>query len=82
MLEVIVSNVKKIIQGEISMEVASRLGVTPNSVTDFINGKVNPSMGMAFGMPSSKLQEIRNCIGREGAIGMVLGMALAKRVPD
>lgn len=72
------SSIEKIIRGDVSMEVASRLGATPNSVTDFINGKVNPSMGMAFGMPSSKLQEIRNCIGKEGAIGMVLGMALSK----
>ena len=77
-MKIMNSSLEALIRGEVPMEIASRLGVTAGSATDFINGKVNPSMGMAFGMPASMLKDVRNYISKECAIGMVIGLFLSK----
>jgi len=54
---------------------AATLGATPASITAFVNGQVSADIAAALGATPSAAQELRNRIGREGAIALVLGLA-------
>jgi hypothetical protein len=70
------SNITKLIQvGEGSAGLASRIGTTTSIITDFINGRASPRIAAALGTTTSNAQELRNAIGREGAIGLIIGLA-------
>lgn len=70
------SNVKKLIRmGEGSPGFASRIGTTSNNITMFINGKASPGIARALGTTTDNTQMLRNELGREGAIGLIIGLA-------
>ena len=54
---------------------AARIGTTTNGLTEFITGKASPGIAAALGTTTQNAQELRNALGREGAIGLVLGLA-------
>lgn len=70
------SNITKLIEaGEGSAGLASRIGTTTSTITEFINGRASPGIAAALGTTTSNAQELRNAIGREGAIGLIIGLA-------
>ncbi len=70
------TNVEKLIQkGEGSAGFASRIETTSSNITAFINGKASPGIASALGTTTSNAQKLRDQIGREGAIGLILGLA-------
>ena len=68
----------RLLTGEVSPELASHFGASALAVQDFIDGKVSTSFANATDIRDTSLQELRDQIGREGAIGFVLGMCIAK----
>jgi hypothetical protein len=69
-------NVQKLIQaGEGSPSLAGRLGTTSKNITAFISGSAFASIAQALGTTTSDAQLLRDMIGREGAIGLILGLA-------
>lgn len=70
------SNIEKLIfKGEGSPGVASSLNTTTNNVTNFINGTASPGIAKALGTTTMNAQKLRDDLGREGAIGLILGLA-------
>jgi hypothetical protein len=70
------ANIAKLISsGQGSPAIAARLGTTSASITDFINGKASPGIAQRLGTTTMNAQLLRNVIGREGAIGLILGLA-------
>jgi hypothetical protein len=64
--------------GEGSPGLASRLGTTSSRITDFINGEACPAIAQALGGTMLDAQLLRHAIGREGAIGLILGLACGR----
>jgi hypothetical protein len=70
------SNIQKLIAtGQGSPGLASRIGTTSSNITDFIAGRASVGIAQAMGTTSSNLQILRDAIGREGAIGLIIGLA-------
>ncbi len=73
------SNIEKLIHnGEGSPGLASRLGTTSSRITDFIARQASPTIARALGTTTSNAKLLRNAIGREGAIGLILGLACGR----
>ena len=70
------SNIVKLINtGQGSPMLASRIGTTSQGITDFVNGRVPISIAQALGTTTRNAQIVREAIGREGAIGLIIGLA-------
>jgi len=70
------TNVEKLIRtGEGSPGFASRIGTTSANITAFVDGKASPGIARALGTTTRNTQQLRDEIGREGAIGLIIGLA-------
>lgn len=73
------SNLKKLIsKGEGSPSLAQRIGTTSTNLTGFVDGRASPGIAKALGTTSANAQELRDSIGRQGAIGLIIGLACAR----
>lgn len=71
-----ISGIEELIRtGGGSAGLASTIGTTPASITHFINGQAAADIAAALGTTPGAAQELRNRIGREGAIGLIIGLA-------
>ena len=71
-----VSAIEQLIRhGSGSPGLAAPIGATPSSITSFINGQASADVAAAMGATPGAAQELRNMIGREGAIGLIIGLA-------
>lgn len=61
--------------GSGSPGLAATIGTTPSAINGFINGQASADIAAALGASSGELQELRRMIGREGAIGLIIGLA-------
>jgi hypothetical protein len=70
------SNLQKLIAtGVGSASLAVRLGTTTRNITGFVNGVASPSIAKLLGTTTPDAQALRNLIGREGVIGLIIGLA-------
>lgn len=53
---------------------AGRLGVTRNSLQEFVDGGTSIGLAGHLGITSASLQELRNGIGADGAVGLIIGL--------
>ena len=73
------SNIEKLIsRGEGSSGLATRIGATSSRITEFIDGQASPGIAQALGTTTTNAQILRDAIGREGAIGLILGLACGR----
>jgi hypothetical protein len=61
--------------GSGSPGLAATIGTTPSAINGFVNGQASADIAAALGASSGELQELRRMIGREGAIGLIIGLA-------
>jgi hypothetical protein len=70
------SSIQKLIStGEGSPGLASRIATTSSSITAFVDGRASASIAKALGTTTGNTQILRDEIGREGAIGVIIGLA-------
>ena len=70
------SNIEKLIRsGQGSAGLASQIGTTSSNITNFVNGRASVGLASALGTTTSNAQALRDMIGREGAIGLIIGLA-------
>ena len=69
---------EELLRGHVNLSVAIKLGVLVSSLQDFIDGRANIGVAQLLGTLVSDAQELRNRIGREGAIGLVVGLCIAE----
>ena len=73
------NNIEKLIsRGEGSPGLAARIGTTSSNITAFINGHASPAIATALGTTTSNAQVLREAIGKEGAIGLIIGLACGR----
>lgn len=69
-------NVEKLIRtGEVTAGLAGTIGTTSANLTAFVNGKASAGIASAMGTTTANAQLLRDEIGREGAIGLIIGLA-------
>jgi hypothetical protein len=69
-------SLEKLLEGEATFGISSQLKISLSVLQDFINGKVNPIMAGQLGISASTLQELRDKIGKDGAIGLLIGLGV------
>ena len=73
------SSIEKLINdGTGSAGLASSIGTTSSSITNFVNGQASAGIASALGTTTSSAQELRDLIGRDGAIGLIIGLACGR----
>ncbi|GAE36822.1 hypothetical protein [Halalkalibacter akibai] len=63
-----------ITKGKVSSSIASKLNTTKSSIEQFINGKATAGFATVLGTTKTATQELRDSIGWEGAIGLIIGL--------
>ncbi len=70
------TNIEKLIRsGEGSPGLASAIGTTSSNLTDFVDGRASPGIASGLVTTTPNAQHLRDSIGRECAIGLILGLA-------
>lgn len=70
-------DIEDLVQGTVTGNVAERLGVPMLALQEFVShGQVGAKMANGLGMSMAAAEELAQSIGREGAIGLVLGLLL------
>lgn len=72
------ASVEDLLRGHVSSSIAIRLGTVTSAIQDFINGRVGIAMAQVLGTTAANGQNFRNRISREGAIGVVIGLCIAR----
>lgn len=70
--------VSKLLAGDATLAVAGRLDTMTFSVQAFIEGEARHGIARALGMKSSAAQELRSGISRDVAIGILVGLCIAR----
>lgn len=76
------ASLARLLNGDVTPHVSARVGTMSISVQAFINGDVKPGMAQALGTTMVAAQELRSSLDRNGAIGVVLGLAIAAGKKD
>jgi hypothetical protein len=77
------ANIENLIRSGVgSPGLARSIGTTSQRITDFVNGTASPGVARALGTTTANAQVLRNVIGREGAIGLIIGLACGRNTDD
>jgi plasmid maintenance system antidote protein VapI len=68
------SELEKLLAGRAGTGLAKKLGVIRMDLQRFISGEVSLSMAYALGMTQPQAQTLRDHVGREGAVGILIGI--------
>jgi hypothetical protein len=72
-----ITDIEALIRGSVPASVAARLGVPMLSLEDFLlRGFASDSVAHRLGMSMSAAEELARTIGRDGTIGIVIGLLL------
>lgn len=69
-------DIAALLDGETTAGIAARLGVPQKAVRALLDGDLSPGLAQKVGFSADTLLRLRNQIGREGAIGMLIGFML------
>ena len=68
-------DIEELVKGKATAGLAMKIGVTPTDIEDFIKGSANYGMTKRLGLATpSAASELAQIFGREGAIGIVIGL--------
>jgi hypothetical protein len=75
---VVLGDLESLLRGKAIANVAKRLGVSMADVEDFIRGSSSAAMTSRLGLSAiSAADELARAAGRDGAIGVVLGLLIS-----
>jgi hypothetical protein len=57
---------------------ARSVGSTSQRITEFVDGTASPGIARALGTTTANAQILRDAIGRNGAIGLIIGLACGR----
>jgi hypothetical protein len=70
---------ERFLNGEVPESVSRRFGATTEAIHEFVNGGTSFRLAHYCGCQEDDLQDLRRAIGREGAIGLLIGLCLCGR---
>jgi hypothetical protein len=73
-----IADLESLIRGNVPASVAERLGVPLLSLEDFLlRGFASDSVAHRLGMSMSAAEELARTVGRDGTIGIIIGLLLS-----
>ena len=79
---IIPMDLKSLVKGNVTIGLATKLGVTPSDIEHFINGSATSGMTKRLGLGSAlAATELAKVCGREGAMGIVMGLLFPGNAP-
>ena len=70
-------DIEDLVSGTVTEGIAARLGVPLLALQEFvIHGQASAKLAHRLGMSMASAEELARSLGREGAIGLVLGLLL------
>ncbi len=76
------SDLERLLSGETTIGVADRTGLARRSLQDLIDGHASFGVAPMFRSLATNVQELRDRIGRDGAIGLIIGYCLTAPKPE
>ena len=70
--------VRELVSGKVPMALAIRLKIRTASLQKFVDGGTSPGLARLMGCTAANLQELRIAIGRQGAIGLLIGICIRR----
>jgi hypothetical protein len=70
---------EELLDGHATEAIAARLRTGSQLVQEFIDGKTSSGVAAAVGAPPSFVQDLRERLGHDGAIGLLVGLCLARK---
>jgi hypothetical protein len=71
------NSIEEHLAGSATIDIAARLGMTSDELQEFIDGGAPAEMALQLGTTRGSVQDLRERLGKEGAIGFLLGLAVA-----
>lgn len=75
---IMTSTLKDLLRGKVGIGVGGQLGVLTSSLQEFVNGGTSIGLASLMGTTSGNLLILRKAVGKEGAIGILIGLMSAK----
>jgi len=70
---------EELLDGHATEAIASRLRTGSALVQEFIDGKTSSGVAAAVGAPPTFVQDLRERMSRDGAIGLLVGLCLSRK---
>jgi hypothetical protein len=70
---------EELLAGRSSAAISARLRTGSELVQDFIDGQANEGVAAAMTVPTAFAQELRDRIGKDGAVGLLIGLCITLR---
>lgn len=70
---------EELLGGQSTPAIASRLRTGTELVQEFIDGHASAGVAAAIGAPTVFVQDLRERLGREGAIGLLVGLCVSRK---
>ena len=74
-----VGALKDLNNGSIRESISKKLGVSTFALQNFIDGNSSSSLAAKIEISTSNLQKLRDRIGKQGAIGLIVGLLIRER---
>lgn len=74
------SDLEKLLKGQTSYGIASKLNVSESDLQKFLEGKSTYNLATRICTSESDLQTLLNKAGKEGAIGIIVGMLIPQHL--
>jgi hypothetical protein len=72
-------DIDRLLKGQATHSLAGKVGVTTKDIEDFIEGFASESMKKRLGLNNvNATSELAQLVGRQGAIGILLGLLIQK----
>lgn len=77
-------SIEFVLDGHTNEGIAARLGITAWTLQDFLDGKATGIAGLAQALDVSDMtiETLRARLGKQGAAGLLIGLALGRAAPD
>ncbi|RZK17164.1 MAG: hypothetical protein EOO43_13765 [Flavobacterium sp.] len=76
------SDLQDLIYGHVRRGIEEKLDIPSNSIQTFLDGGTSAELASKMGVSSSELQFLRYQSGKEGAVGLLIGLMLtSKKTP-
>jgi hypothetical protein len=74
-----VESYRQLLNGEVPESVARRFGSTTEALQEFVDGGTSIRLAQHYGCGEDEFRDLRRAIGREGAVGLLIGLCLSMR---
>ena len=72
-----VESYRQLLNGEVPESVARRFGSTREALQEFVDGGTSLRLAQYYGCREDEFRDLRRAIGREGAVGLLIGLCLS-----